>query len=225
MSKFKRLFLFFLSICLLFSFQPLHTEAALSQATLSVSARSAVLIEADSGSVIYEKEANTALPMASTTKIMTALVALEHAPADTLITVDAAAVGTEGSSVYLVEGEKLLLEQLLYALLLESANDAAVAIAIGIAGSVEAFSKLMNQKALELGLVNTRFQNPHGLDSEEHYTTAYELAIITRKALENELFSSIVATRKTTIPHAGTEGVRLLVNHHPVPDRRPHPHG
>ncbi len=218
MSRCKKLFLFFLALTLLFSLQPIRahaspTVASPTNASLSVSARSAVLMEADSGGVLYEKEANVALPMASTTKIMTALVALEQAPADTLITVDAAAVGTEGSSVYLVEGEQLLLEQLLYALLLESANDAAVAIAIGVSGSVEAFASLMNQKAKDMGLVNTRFQNPHGLDSEEHYTTAYELALIARQALENELLATIVATKKTTIPHAGTEGVRLLVNH------------
>ncbi len=184
-----------------------------SSAPPSVSAQSAVLIDARSGTVLYEKQANTRLPMASTTKIMTALTALDAMPVETVITVDARSVGVEGSSIYLTEGESLTLEQLLYALLLESANDAATAIAIGVSGSVEAFAELMNEKADEMGLTDTQFQNPHGLDAEGHYTTALELAKITAVALENPVFSTMVSTRKTTIPHDGTEGVRLLVNH------------
>ena len=179
----------------------------------SLSAQSALLMEADSGTMVCEKNAHTRLPMASTTKIMTALVALELATPDTEIAVDARAVGTEGSSVYLCEGEKLTLEELLYALMLESANDAAVAIAIGISGSVEAFVDAMNTKATSLGLVDTHFANPHGLDAEAHYTTAYELARIAQAALQNPLLRTIVSTRKTTIPHQDTDGVRLLVNH------------
>lgn len=179
----------------------------------SVSAQSAVLIEAESGTVICSKSKDEKLPMASTTKIMTALVALELAPPDRVIKVDAKAVGVEGSSVYLIEGEELTLEQLLYALLLESANDAATAIAIGLSGSVEAFAQEMNRKAQALGLSSTHFENPHGLDGEEHYTTAYELAVIARAALQNDLLRTIVSTRKTTIPHAGEADTRLLVNH------------
>lgn len=179
----------------------------------SVSAHSAVLLDADDGTVLYAKDADTRHPMASTTKVMTALVALEHMEPDTVISVAPEAVGVEGSSIYLVEGEELTLEQLLYALLLESANDAAVAIAVGVAGSVEAFAGLMNQKAAELGLTDTQFQNPHGLDAEGHYTTARELALIARAALQNELLLKMVSTRKTTIPHDGNDGVRLLVNH------------
>ena len=179
----------------------------------SVSAQSAVLIDGRSGSVLFEKQADLRLPMASTTKIMTALVALEYLPLDTVITVDPRAVGVEGSSVYLVTGEQLTLEQLLYALLLESANDAATAIAIGVADSVEAFAELMNQTARDMGLENTCFQNPHGLDHAEHYTTARELAQIASEALKHPTIATIVATRKTTIPHSGNDGVRLLVNH------------
>ena len=179
----------------------------------SISAQSAVLIDGRSGSVLLEKQADLRLPMASTTKIMTALVALEYLPLDTVITVDPRAVGVEGSSVYLVAGEQLTLEQLLYALLLESANDAATAIAIGVADSVEAFAELMNQTARDMGLENTCFQNPHGLDHAEHYTTARELAQIASEALKHPTIATIVATRKTTIPHSGNDGVRLLVNH------------
>ena len=190
---------------------PIFAESATP--TPSVSAQSAILIDANSQTVLYQKNADEILPMASTTKIMTALVALTEMPLDSVITVDARAVGVEGSSIYLTAGETLTLEQLLYALLLESANDAATAIAIGVAGSVEQFAEKMNLCAEELGLENTSFQNPHGLDAEGHHTTARELAAITAAALEIPAFATMVSTRKTTIPHDGTEGVRLLLNH------------
>lgn len=178
-----------------------------------LSAQSAVLMDADSGQVLYERNANIRLPMASTTKIMTALCAFELGELTDVIRVDARAVGIEGSSIYLSAGERLTLHQLLYALLLSSANDAAVAIAIGTAGSVEAFVAHMNQKAAALGLENTHFENPHGLDAEEHYTTAYELALITRELLSHPLLGAICATRKTTIPQGDAPDARLLVNH------------
>lgn len=178
-----------------------------------LSAHSAVLMDADSGQVFYEKNANTRLPMASTTKIMTALCAVELGKLTDVIKVDARAVGIEGSSIYLCEGERLTLHQLLYALLLASANDAAVAIAIGTAGSVEAFVDYMNQKAQELGLSDTHFENPHGLDAEEHYTTAYELALIARELLSHPILRTVCATRKTTIPQGENPGARLVVNH------------
>lgn len=211
MFKWKKAVLFLLCVCLLWCAIPLASHA--EDSAPSLSAKSAVLIEAQSGSIVYGRNETLRLPMASTTKIMTALVALELAAPDTEITVDARAVGVEGSSIYLTEGEALTLEQLLYALLLESANDAAVAIAIGLCGNEETFVAAMNAKANALGLRSTHFENPHGLDGEEHYTTAYELAMIARTMLENSLLRTIVSTRKTTIPHAGTDGVRLLVNH------------
>ena len=200
--------LLLLSVCIV----PIHAQET-SQSSPTLSAQSAILLEAENGTVVYEKNAHTRLPMASTTKIMTALVALELAAPDTVIITDSRAVGTEGSSIYLCEGEKLTLEELLYALMLESANDAAVAIAIGVCGSEEAFVDAMNQKATSLGLSNTHFANPHGLDAKDHYTTAYELAVIARAALQNSFFKTIASTRKTTIPHQNTDGVRLLVNH------------
>ena len=213
MSGCKSLVAFLLVFSLsLLTFCPLRVNAE-EPATPSVSAESAVLIEAQSGNVIYSKNTDQRLPMASTTKIITALTALSQAHPDTVITANADAVGVEGSSIYLVEGEALTLEQLLYALLLESANDAAVAIAIGVSGSVEAFAEQMNLLADVLGLQDTHFVNPHGLDHEDHYTTASELAKLTRYALQNELIREIVGTRKTTIPHPGEVGTRLLVNH------------
>ena len=189
-------------------------DASLPVALAGVSARGAVLMEAESGDVVFGQNENARLPMASTTKIMTALVALESLPVETVVRITAPSVGVEGSSIYLTEGETLTLEQLLYALLLESANDAATAIAMAVAGSVEAFAEEMNQKAASLGLKDTHFVNPHGLDHEEHYTTAYELAVITRAALQNETFRAICATKRKTIPLRGEEeGIRLLLNH------------
>ena len=212
MSRFLRLTAFLFASCILIGVMYFPASADTSE-TLALSAHSAVLIDADSGTVLYAKNANERLPMASTTKIMTAYVALSLAKPEHTICVDAEAVGIEGSSIYLSEGEELTLEQLLYALLLESANDAAAAIAIGLSGSVEAFADEMNRKAQSLGLTNTHFTNPHGLHDEEHYTTARELALLSHTALQNELIQTIVSTRKTTIPHAGSDGVRLLVNH------------
>ena len=213
MSGFKKIACFLLIFCLTVSVFPPTVAQAQANALPQVSAEAAVLIEADSGNVVFAKNSDKQLPMASTTKIATAMTALALASCDTVITVSPDAVGIEGSSVYLTAGEQLSLEQLLYALLLESANDAATAIAVGLSGSVSAFAEQMNEQAKSLGLNDTHFINPHGLDDEQHYTTAYDLALLTKKALENEHIRTIVGTRKTTIPHATEGAVRLLINH------------
>ncbi len=184
-----------------------------SLSTPTVSAKSAILIEATSGEVLWAKNADSQLPMASTTKIMTALVAIESGDVKRAVSVSPKAVGVEGSSVYLYPNEKMTLEDLLYAMLLESANDAAAAIAIEVGGSIEGFAEMMNRKAQSLGLKNTHFENPHGLDGETHYTTARELALIAREAYSNEVLKGIFSTYKKTIPLNETEGVRLLINH------------
>lgn len=180
---------------------------------LSLSAQSAVLVSAEDREILYEKNAHVPLGMASTTKLMTALVVCKHTSASRVISIPPAATGIEGSSVYLSAGEKITVEELLYALLLSSANDAAVALALAIAPTVEDFCVLMNETASELGLVNTHFVNPHGLYHEEHYTTAYELAIIASAVLEVPLLRQIVATKKATVSHDGKADQRLLVNH------------
>lgn len=177
----------------------------------SVSADSAILINADSGECIVAYNADEQRGMASTTKIMTALVAIESGNLDQEVTIPDKALGVEGSSLYLKQGEKMTLRELLYGLMLQSANDAAEAIAILVGGSVENFAEMMNQKAAELGLTNTHFTNPHGLADDNHYTTARELALISAYALKNETFRDICSTKKTTIP--ATEGVRWLTNH------------
>lgn len=179
----------------------------------TLSAKSAVLIEVESGEVIFGKNADDRLPMASTTKIMTALVAIENADISKTVSVSPEAVGVEGSSVYLYAEERMTLEDLLYAMMLESANDAATAIAIEVGGDLDTFADMMNEKARKMGLSDSHFENPHGLDGETHYTTAYELALITREALSNPVFREICSTYKKTIPLNETEGVRLLINH------------
>ncbi len=200
-----------LSLCLAVGHLASYVSAAGDFPT--VSAECAILIDADSGRTVWEKNADMRHAMASTTKIMTALVALRSCALDAVIEVSPHAVGIEGSSVYLYAGEPLTMEDLLYAMLLESANDAAAAIAIAVSGSIDAFAEAMNACAAEMGLENTHFTNPHGLWDEAHYTTARELAVITMHALRSPAFRTIVSTRKKTIPLKQTEGVRLLVNH------------
>lgn len=189
------------------------TFSLLRVSALDLSAKAAAILSADTGEVVYAKNASARLPMASTTKIMTALVALENTSPDEVVIVAPEAAGIEGSSVYLFAGEKIKMETLLYALMLESANDAAAAIAYHIAGGIEAFAGMMNAKARELGLENTHFTNPHGLYDEDHYTSAYDLAKLTVASLENERFKKIVSTYKISAPMEEGGESRLFVNH------------
>ena len=172
-----------------------------------VSAQSAILIEAGSGRVLYEKDPDRQMLIASTTKIMTALVALENCGIESVVKINSACEGVEGSSMYLKAGEEMALRELLYGLMLESGNDAAVAVAYHVSGSVEAFVELMNEKAAELGCVNTSFKNPNGLDADGHYSTARDLAIIMAEAMRNELFEQIVSTKTASF------GTRSFKNH------------
>lgn len=151
------------------------------------------------GEVIWGKDENKRTAMASTTKVMTAIVAIENADLSKMVTVSQKAAGTGGSRVKLKKGDKLTMKDLLYGLMMVSGNDAAVAIAEDVGGSVEGFAEMMNQKAKELGLENTHFVTPHGLDDPNHYTTAYELAKIADYALKNEIFAKIVSTKNYTI--------------------------
>lgn len=180
---------------------------------ISVSAKSAILCTSD-GLVLYEKQADVPLPMASITKVMTAIVALESIE-DTSVCIEVPiqAVGTEGSSVYLKKGEKVTLEMLLYSAMLESANDATVALAIAVAGSEESFVKLMNEKASALKMENTAFANPHGLPSSEHYTTCEDYARLMAYALENDAFREIISTKKKIYPSEDGSLTRVLTNH------------
>ncbi len=189
-------------ILVLFIFVFLFSTYSFSYADdLTLSGEGAILIDMDTSEILYEKNSHSQFYPASTTKIMTAILAIEHGNMEDIVTIDQEVVDlTDGSHIALEPGEQLSLEHLLNALLIESANDAAVAIAKHISGSVENFSKLMNEKAKSIGALNTNFINPNGLPNEEHITTAYDLALIGRYAMENEKFRSIVKNYTYTIP-------------------------
>lgn len=178
--------------------------------------QAAVLIDSKTGKVLYNKNGVTHMAPASTTKVLTAAVALEEGKLDDIVTVSKRASSQEGSSIYSTEGEKFTLEQLLYALLLESANDAAVAIAEHIAGSVEKFADLMNARAKEWGATNSHFANPNGLPDPNHYTTAYDLAVITKHAMANPKFREIVATEYKDIPRNNPLSPKRVWNHNKI---------
>ena len=218
MSRFVRIALLFCVLCLLFvtstaAATPTYTLPLSAEEPPDTSAKAMVLLEAAGGTVLAQKNADERLPMASTTKIMTALVVIERMDIEQTISVPAEAVGVEGSSVYLFAGEQITVRTLLHALLLSSANDAATALAIASCGSVEAFADAMNQKAAELLLSDTHFCNPHGLHDDGHYTTARDLARLSAAALQNEVFAGIVATPRYTAPQNGTDATRLFLNH------------
>ncbi|NLW43894.1 MAG: D-alanyl-D-alanine carboxypeptidase [Syntrophomonadaceae bacterium] len=174
--------------------------------------KAVILMDAHSGRVLYENNAHQRMSPASITKIMTALLVVENGNLNRVVEISKNAASTPESSVWLEEGEKIAVNHLLYALMLNSANDAAVALVEGVAGSVEAFVELMNRRARELGMNNTHFCNPHGLEETGHYTTAYDLALLSREAMTYEVFSRIVATKTYKIPWANNDYQRLLIN-------------
>lgn len=182
------------------------------KAGLQLTAKSAVLIEASTGRILYEKNAYEKRPMASTTKIMTAILAIENCNLNDTVVVGPNASGVGGSSIWLSAGEKISLSDMLYGLMLASGNDAAVAIAEHVAGSVDKFVAMMNQKAKEIGAYNTNFSNPNGLPIENHYTTAYDLAIISAYAMKNDFFRKVVNTQYKTIPWEGHDYNRVVKN-------------
>ncbi|MBQ3140751.1 MAG: D-alanyl-D-alanine carboxypeptidase, partial [Clostridia bacterium] len=178
----------------------------------SVSARAAVLIEAKSGRVIWEKNSQQQLPMASTTKIMTALLTLSQPDLHDVFTVSSKAIAVEGTSMGLRSGDKASLYALAVGMLTVSGNDGANAAAVRIAGSTKKFARLMNQKADELGMVNTNFVTPSGLDASEHYSTAYDMALLGAAAIENPLFLSICSARATAVEYGNPAYTRVLTN-------------
>lgn len=172
-------------------------EQAFLKQTPHVSAANAIVMEASSKRVLFDKDAHEQKRIASITKIMTAILAIESGKMEDWVIVSDRAVHTEGSSIFLEKGEKIKLEDLVYGLMLRSGNDAAVAISEHVGGSVEGFVYLMNEKAREIGMEHTMFQNPHGLDDhEEHYSTAYDMALLTQYALRKEMFEKISAAKQ-----------------------------
>lgn len=181
--------------------------AALFFPCYAISAESAILIDGQTGRVIFEEKPDKRSLIASTTKIMTALVVCEQTNVLDRVRIPKEAVGIEGSSMYLQEGEVLTVQDLLYGLMLKSGNDAAVALAIYCGGTVEGFAELMNDKAHRLGLKNTHFVNPNGLDAPDHYSTARDLAVLSAYAMKNPIFAKTVSTKSVSI------GNRVLKNH------------
>jgi len=177
-----------------------------------VQARAAILMDAETGQVLYAKNAHKPLPPASITKVMTAILVLERCDLDAVVKASERAVNTKASSMHLRVGEEVKVRDLLYALMLRSANDAAVALAEHAAGSVEAFAELMNEKAQSLGAKHTHFVNPHGLHDPRHVSTAYDLALITRYAMENETFRTIVKTPYYIVSRSMNQDDLWMVN-------------
>ncbi len=173
----------------------------------AISAQHGVLLDAGTGRLLFDRNADAKSLIASTTKIMTALIICEQCNVLDRIRIPKEAVGIEGSSMYLQEGEILTIQDLLYGLMLSSGNDAAVALALYCGGTVEGFAELMNDKAYMLGLHDTHFVNPHGLDAPGHYSTAEDLAVLGAYAMENPIFAKTVSTKSVTI------GDRYLTNH------------
>ncbi len=176
-----------------------NTNNAAKTEEVDISSRIALIYDRASGRILYEKNGNKQTPMASTTKIMTAIVVLENAKLTDTVTITTKAAGIGGSRLGLKKNDKITVNDLLYGLMLRSGNDAAVALAIHVGGSVEGFAEMMNKKAEELNLTNSHFVVPHGLDNEGHYTTAYELAKMADYALKIDKFKEIVGTKVATI--------------------------
>ena len=171
--------------------------------SIRVNARCAIAIDSKTKQVLFEQNADEIVPMASTTKILTALIAITQGNLDKEVTISKNASSIRGSKVKYAAGEKIKLRELLYGLLYKSGNDAAIAIAEDIGGSIEGFANIMNDYARSLGLINSHFESPHGLDSPKHYTCAYDLALLTTKAMENKTFCEICGTKTILKDNSG----------------------
>ena len=184
-----------------------------AHAAVDVSAKSAIVLDGASHAVIYEKNAYQKLSMASTTKIMTGLILAEQENLEREITVTAEMVAVEGSSMGLLPGDTVSLYGLLCGLMLASGNDAANTAALTVSGSIPAFAELMNKKAAEIGMKNTNFVTPSGLDDENHYSTAYDMALLAAAALENPIFAEVVSSKNKTVSYGNPPYQRRIVNH------------
>ncbi|OWZ83653.1 D-alanyl-D-alanine carboxypeptidase family protein [Natranaerobius trueperi] len=177
-----------------------------------ITSETAVLMEMDSGKVLFDKDKHRKMHPASTTKIMTSLLLMENCSLREIVEVSPKAYGTPGSSMYLGLDDKISVRNLLYGIMVQSANDGAIAAAEHVSGSVEEFANKMNERAKELGAINTSYKNPHGLTEKGHKTSAFDLAVITREALQNPKFRKIAKTNNITIPWPDKEEERMLVS-------------
>ena len=214
---FKRIFVFNIILVILLSFNNCiladdvidnvdikNIDKVIETATEAVNipkinSRYAIVLDRNSKAIIFGKNEKTKTKMASTTKIMTALIVIENTDLNNIVEISGKAAATGGSRLKIKKGDKITVRDLLYGLMLRSGNDAAVALAEYVGGDISTFAELMNKKAQDIGLLNTHFVTPHGLDEEEHYTTPYELALLTDYALNNKIFSKIVNTKSCSI--------------------------
>jgi len=205
----KKFFSLLMCTVLLFLLFPVRTDAV----SLGVSASSAIVMVAQTGEVLYEKNAHTRRSMASTTKIMTSLIALEQADLTREITVNSNELNVEGTSMGLLPDDKVTFETLVYGMLLQSGNDAANVTAVKLGGTKEKFISLMNKRAKELGMNNTNFVTPSGLDSKEHYSTAYDMALLGSAAILNPDFRHICSQKQAVVYYGNPPYRRTLTNH------------
>ena len=214
MKKTRFFYVFLLSFAIFSTiFIPRLNDTNFVSAVSFTSAKGMCVLEKDSKRVIFEKNMNVKMPMASTTKIMTAITVIQNCnDIDEVIQVDDSAIGVEGTSIYLRSGELVSVRDLLYGLMLRSGNDAATALACYVGGDVSGFAKLMNDLASKIGAKNSHFMNPHGLHHEDHYTTAYDLSLITAYALNNPIFKEIVSTKSYVIDETNISDKRYLSN-------------
>lgn len=212
MKKLKKTLIFSFILVFLFLFSSFSFSSKVKAQNIGTSAKGACVIDVESGEILFAENENKKLPMASTTKILTAIVLIENMDLSKTIKVDDSAVGVEGSSIYLKKGEEIKVIDLLYGLMLRSGNDSAVALAIACSGSEENFSKLMNEKAKQIGANSSSFTNPHGLDDENHYTTAKDLALISAYAMKNEIFRKIVSTKMHVVEATNVSEKRFFQN-------------
>ncbi len=204
----KRIFSFVLSLITVFALLPVNRASA-----LDISAQAAVLMCVESGEVIFERNPHEKLSMASTTKIMTSLIALEAGMPEKEITVTKEMVAVEGTSMGLLEGDSVSLTELVYGMLLQSGNDAANTVATVLGGDAEGFAALMNERAEQIGMNNTNFVTASGLDDEEHYSTAYDMALLACECVGNPLFVSICSDKSETLTYGNPPYARTVTNH------------
>lgn len=198
----RRAFLLFCFLTVIgHCFSALPTKVMAEEAGIQTHAEAAALIDVTTGVILYSKMGDKQMRIASLTKVMTAIVAIEQGKLSDAVTVSKRAAGKEGSSIYLKQGEQMSLQYLLYGLMLRSGNDAATAIAENVGGTEEGFAYLMNEKAQMLGMEHSHFMNPHGLDVKNHYSTANDMAQLTAYALQNPIFREIVATKLKKVPN------------------------
>lgn len=201
-----------ISVCLI-AFFIMLAIADPAWAIPAVSGSSAILMDVTTGTILYQKNIHQQMEPASTTKILTAIVAIENGDLNSKTTVSKNAARIEGSSIWLSQGEVQTLEDLLYGVLLSSGNDASVAVAEHIAGNQEQFVAMLNEKAIAIGAKESKFANPHGLPESSHLTTVNDMALITRYALHNPVFAKMVSTKQHVIPWPGNDWDRSMTNH------------